>query len=643
MASAPIAGGGDEGRIKQRYSECKVYRRKTFKGVKSQNTASATASITVSTTTTDKDPSNRNGKTISDTFSNVKDLNNNSDQAVPHSEASEDANLSQQEPLPNAASDADDLTRLDGQTSVGPTTEATQDPPSVNGISSMGFDDHNRVNCASKPKQEMQELRRKFESELEIVRNLVKRIEAIQGQINSGHSHSHVSTMDIADNGRGAYHVHSEVGSVGVPTDDSRPLRQLSTSVLENGKGVHDFMEREKRTPKANQFYRNSEFLLAKDKIPPAESYKKSKLNGKKHSRRKFKHGFGTGSKIFNACVSLLEKLMKHKHGWVFNTPVDVEGLCLHDYYIIIRHPMDLGTVKTRLNKNWYKSPKEFAEDVRLTFHNAMTYNPRGQDVHIMAEQLLKIFEDRWVVIESNYYQELRLGMEFGATRSSNSIKSHPITVPPLDMRKILRRSESLINPADSKTQPMSVTPSARTPSLQKPKAKDLFKRDMTYNEKKKLSTNLQNLPSEKLDAILQIIKKRNFELLQQEDEIEVDIDTVDTETLWELDRLVTNYRKSLSKNKRKAELAILKARAEAEHNGQEKIPALDGSKLLRETRADENILSSSSPIRGGQQRDHSSKSSSSSSSSSDSGSSSSDSDSDSSSGSGSDSGSPTH
>ena len=570
MASAPIAGGGDDGRIKQRYSECKVYRRKTFKGVKSQNTASATASITVSTTTTDKDPSNRNGKTISDTFSNVKDLNNNSDQAVPHSEGSEDANLSQQEPLPNAASDADDLTRLDGQTSVGPTTEATQDPPSVNGISSTGFDDQNRV--ASKPKQEMQELRRKFESELEIVRNLVKRIEAIQGQINSGHSHSHVSTMDIADNGRGAYHVHSEVGSVGVPTDDSRPLRQLSISVLENGKGVHDFMEREKRTPKANQFYRNSEFLLAKDKIPPAESNKKSKLIGKKHSRRKFKHGFGTGSKIFNACVSLLEKLMKHKHGWVFNTPVDVEGLCLHDYYSIIRHPMDLGTVKTRLNKNWYKSPKEFAEDVRLTFHNAMTYNPRGQDVHIMAEQLLKIFEDRWVVIESNYYQELRLGMEFGATPSSNSIKSHPITVPPLDMRKILRRSESLINPADSKTQPMSVTPSARTPSLQKPKAKDLFKRDMTYNEKKKLSTNLQNLPSEKLDAILQIIKKRNFELLQQEDEIEVDIDTVDTETLWELDRLVTNYRKSLSKNKRKAELAILKARAEAEHNGQEKV-----------------------------------------------------------------------
>ncbi|KGN47247.1 transcription factor GTE4 [Cucumis sativus] len=628
MASAPIAGGEDEGRIKQRCSEYKVYRRKTFRGVKNQNTPSVTPSITVSTTTTDKDPNIRNENATIAKFNNVKDFNNNSDQAVPRSsEASEEANLYQQQPLQDAASEDDDLTRLDGQVSVGPAVEeANQDLPSVNGgVIKSGFDDHNRVDSASKPKQEMQELRRKFESELEVVRNLVKRIEAIQGQLNSGHTHSHVSTMEISDNCRGAYPVHSEVGSVGVPTENSRALRQLSLSVMENGKGVHDFMEREKRTPKANQFYRDSEFLLAKDRIPPAESNKKSKLNGKKRSRQKFNYGFGMGTKIFNACVSLLEKLMKHKHGWVFNTPVDVEGLCLHDYFSIIRHPMDLGTVKTRLNKNWYKSPKEFAEDVRLTFQNAMTYNPKGQDVHIMAEQLLKIFEDRWVVIESNYYQEMRLGMEYGAPLpSSNSVRGHPRPVP-LDMRKILRRSDSLINPADSRTQPMSVTPSARTPSLKKPKAKDVFKRDMTYNEKKKLSTNLQNLPSEKLDAILQIIKKRNFELLQQDDEIEVDIDSVDTETLWELDRLVMNYRKSLSKNKRKAELAILKARAEAERN--------DQANLLRETRADENTISSSSPTRG----DHSSKSSSSGSSSSDSGSSSSDSDSDSSSASGSD------
>jgi hypothetical protein len=49
-----------------------------------------------------------------------------------------------------------------------------------------------------------------------------------------------------------------------------------------------------------------------------------------------------------------------------------------------------------------------------------------------------------------------------------------------------------------------------------------------------------------------------------------VDIDSVDAETLWELDRFVTNYKKSLSKYKRRAELA--QARAEAELNAQQQV-----------------------------------------------------------------------
>lgn len=155
--------------------------------------------------------------------------------------------------------------------------------------------------------------------------------------------------------------------------------------MFQNSQRVSENVDKEKRMHKANQFYHNSEFLLANDKFSPAESNKKSKLNWKKQM---------INSKFFKSCRSLHEKLMKLQYGWVFNTPVDVDGLGLHDYFTIITHPMDLGTVKTRLNKNWYKSPKEFADDVRLTFHNAMTYNPKGQYVHAMGEQLSKIFED---------------------------------------------------------------------------------------------------------------------------------------------------------------------------------------------------------------------------------------------------------
>ncbi|KAG5630751.1 hypothetical protein H5410_002468 [Solanum commersonii] len=53
------------------------------------------------------------------------------------------------------------------------------------------------------------------------------------------------------------------------------------------------------------------------------------------------------------------------------------------------------------------------------------------------------------------------------------------------------------------------------------------------------------------------IIKKRNSTFYQHDDEIEVDIDSVDAESFWELERFVTNYKKNLSKQKRKAKLAL--------------------------------------------------------------------------------------
>ncbi|KAL3574303.1 hypothetical protein D5086_024916 [Populus alba] len=206
-------------------------------------------------------------------------------------------------------------------------------------------------------------------------------------------------------------------------------------------------------------------------------------------------------------------------------------------------------------------------------------------------------------------------------------------------MRRILDRSESMTYPiidTRSRPKPITTTPSSRTPVPKKPKAKDPHKRDMTYDEKQKLSTNLQSLPSEKLDNIVQIIKKRSSALSQHDDEIEVDIDSVDVETLWELDRFVTNYKKSLSKNKRKAELAV-QARTEAQQNVQQKIPASVVVEAPKETKADERNASTLSPVQVEKQGDNGSRSSSSSSSSSDSGSSSSDSDSDNSSASGSD------
>ncbi|XP_051193952.1 transcription factor GTE11 [Lolium perenne] len=103
---------------------------------------------------------------------------------------------------------------------------------------------------------------------------------------------------------------------------------------------------------------------------------------------------------VMKQCEAILKKLMTQKCSHIFNVPVDAEKLNIPDYNDIIKHPMDLGTIKAKLDSGAYTSPSDFAAEVRLTFNNAITYNPRGHAVHDMAIQLNKMFEARWKTVE---------------------------------------------------------------------------------------------------------------------------------------------------------------------------------------------------------------------------------------------------
>ncbi|CAL9017053.1 unnamed protein product [Prunus brigantina] len=498
-----------------------------------------------------------------------------------------------------------------------------------------------RIQLDSWSKADLREIKWKLMSELEQVRCLVKNLEAKEAELSERYVQSQFSADDVIDNvkTKTTMRVNSEVGSVGLR--DSGPYRGLSVSGAEDDGGAGQYMEKQKRTWKANQCSRNLEFPIGKEKLPPLGSSKKLKSNGRTIDEGGVGPWFRKGknpSPLFKSCSTLLDKLIKHKFGWVFKKPVDVKALGLHDYNTIIKKPMDLGTVKTRLNENWYKTPVEFAEEVRLTFNNAMLYNPKEQDAHLMAEQLLKMFEDQWAAIEAEYNLNRRheIGNDSNLPPPVSRKIQAPAAAPPLPLEmRTLDRAESTTKSVDPKLKPVSSGHPGRPPVPKKPKARDPNKRDMTYAEKQRLSTNLQTLPSEKLDTIVQIIKKRNLGLCQHEDEIEVDIESVDPETLWELDRFVTNYRKSLSKNKRRTELAP-QSIAEPGHAIQDKNVATYTTVAEKEAKAAvENNNSAFSPVRREEQGDNVSGSSSSGSGS---GSSSSDSDNDSSSGCGSDS-----
>lgn len=71
--------------------------------------------------------------------------------------------------------------------------------------------------------------------------------------------------------------------------------------------------------------------------------------------------------------------------------PVDVEGLGLTDYYDIIKNPIDLSTIRHKLDAKQYATPPEFRDDVLLMCENCFIYNPEDQPVHKLGKEL-KVF-----------------------------------------------------------------------------------------------------------------------------------------------------------------------------------------------------------------------------------------------------------
>uniref|UniRef100_A0A9J7XA54 Bromodomain-containing protein 3-like n=1 Tax=Cyprinus carpio carpio TaxID=630221 RepID=A0A9J7XA54_CYPCA len=88
----------------------------------------------------------------------------------------------------------------------------------------------------------------------------------------------------------------------------------------------------------------------------------------------------------------VVKTLWKHQFAWPFYTPVDAIKLNLPDYHKIIKNPMDMGTIKKRLENNYYWTAGECMQDFNTMFTNCYIYNKPTDDIVLMAQALEKIF-----------------------------------------------------------------------------------------------------------------------------------------------------------------------------------------------------------------------------------------------------------
>ncbi|KAE9232332.1 hypothetical protein PF004_g9945 [Phytophthora fragariae] len=103
-------------------------------------------------------------------------------------------------------------------------------------------------------------------------------------------------------------------------------------------------------------------------------------------------------------CEIVRQTLYMQNNSAPFNSPVDTKFKGLEDYSQIIKYPMDLGTMKKKIDSGGYEGPggyENFAEDIRLVWDNAVLYNGEESEVGRAALALSDVFEqdyERFVV-----------------------------------------------------------------------------------------------------------------------------------------------------------------------------------------------------------------------------------------------------
>lgn len=256
-------------------------------------------------------------------------------------------------------------------------------------------------------------------------------------------------------------------------------------------------------------------------------------------------------------CRQVITELTKKTHqnlNWPFMQPVDPVALGIPDYFTVVKQPMDLSTIRHKIDAREYLNAEQFEADVRLVFTNCYTYNAPDTDVVQMAKALESIFESKWA------QRPLRTPTTTDHTRASMDDEerilaiSQQISTLQSELNMLLMRRRSA-KPRSSHHhqqqqqqhhhQSSSVAqPAAPTVHKQKKSAAQLEEElniPMTFEEKRQLSDDVNQLTPDKLFKVVEIIHDSipNLNENGDSDVIELDVETLDVRTLRKLQRYV--------------------------------------------------------------------------------------------------------
>ncbi|ODH45443.1 hypothetical protein ACO22_00013 [Paracoccidioides brasiliensis] len=281
-------------------------------------------------------------------------------------------------------------------------------------------------------------------------------------------------------------------------------------------------------------------------------------------------------------CQEVLDELHKPKHYLIaapFYHPVDPVALNIPTYHSVIKKPMDLQTVQTKLRTGQYENAKEMEADIRLIFKNCYKFNIPGDPTFNAGKSMEELFDNKWSQkrrwIEAH---EPTSGHQSPGTSDNGSDSEGEDSEEDNDQEKLnqlqkqiaeMSKQVEAITQKKKKTPPSSTKKSSKSKSTKKDTAKKgsgggtgggaSGRKDnkksgskssksekqhwVTYREKQIISNGISSLPEKRMTEALKIIQSNVPGLKDtKEAEIELDIDELPNEVLLVLLKFVKKH-----------------------------------------------------------------------------------------------------
>ncbi|THH16771.1 hypothetical protein EW146_g3936 [Bondarzewia mesenterica] len=261
--------------------------------------------------------------------------------------------------------------------------------------------------------------------------------------------------------------------------------------------------------------------------LPYADAPKKHRRRGKKNNNEQLRF-----------CGKLLDQLHRKQHQNVvgpFAQPVDPVALNIPDYPSIIKKPMDLSTMRSKLEGNMYPTAEKFRDDFKLMINNCVKYNgtqsavaEAGFALQLSDEEDEEEEEEdertRTIAMIESQIETMRGNLAALKDRTGKEKK-----------KKEKKREKANAGPVASSSKAVKKEPKALPPK--KKGKKTLIADDdvLTFEQKKDLSEAIAHLDGSKLERVIAIIHEGVPEIRDSQEEIELEIDLLPSAVLTKL------------------------------------------------------------------------------------------------------------